>query len=78
MRRVLDDRHADDVERVEIAPLPGEMDEEDGLRPLGDERRKERGVQVEIALADVAEDRGRAAVLDDVGGRRPQAGSETT
>ena len=59
------------MDRVEVARLAGEVDGQDRLRPLGDERRQERRVEVQVVLADVAEDRRGAAVLDHVRRRRP-------
>ena len=71
MGRVLDDRETERVDRVEVARLPGEVDGEDRLRPLGHGRGQECRVEVQVALADVAEDRRRAAVLDHVRRRGP-------
>ena len=71
MRGVLDDGDPERVDRIEVAGLPREVDGEDRLRPLGDERRQERRVEVQVVLAHVAEDGGRARVLDDVRGRGP-------
>ncbi len=66
MRGVLDDREAERPERVEVARLAGEVDGEDRPRPLREEAGKELGIEVEVVVADVAEDGRRTGVLDHV------------
>ena len=72
MRRVLDDRHAEREQRIEVAPLPREVHREDRLRPLVDELRNTRRVDVQVLVAHVREDGRRAGVHDHVRGRRPR------
>ncbi len=71
VRRVLDHRDPELPDRVEVARLPGEVDRHDRLRPLRDGGCDGRRVDVQVALADVDEDRRRARVDDHVRGRRP-------
>ena len=71
VRRVLDHRDPELPDRIHVARLPGEMDGHDRLRPLGDRRPDQRGIDVQVAFSHVDEDRRRARVDDHVRGRRP-------
>ena len=71
MGGVLDDRDAELEQRIEIGRLSGEVDRHDCLRPPGDCRGDQSGIDVEVALEHVDEDRRCAAVHDHVHRRRP-------
>ncbi len=71
VRRVLDERQAELAQRIEVGRLPVEIDRDDRLGPLVDERTHVLGIDVQRVVADVGEDGRRAAVDDHVGGRRP-------
>jgi hypothetical protein len=71
VRRILDDGKTEREQRVEVARLACEVDGQDRLRPLGDRFADALGVDVEVVRPHVDEDGPRAAVLDDVRGRRP-------
>ena len=74
VRGVLDERDAEGEERVEVGGLAGEVDGEDRLRPVGDELGDAVGVDVQVGVAHVREDRRRAGVDDHVRGRGPRDG----
>jgi hypothetical protein len=68
---VLDDRDPQGDQRVEVGRLAREVDRDYRLRPIGDELGDSVGVDVQVGVADVGEDRGRARVDDHVRGRGP-------
>jgi hypothetical protein len=71
MGRVLDDRHAERPERLELARLSGQVDGDDRLRPRSDRFRHLVRIDVEVRVSDIGEDRRRAAVDDHVRRRGP-------
>jgi hypothetical protein len=72
MRGVLDDRQAERPQRVEIDGLAVQVDGQDCLCPRRDELDHALGVDVQVGVADVSEDGGRARVDDHVRRRRPR------
>jgi hypothetical protein len=71
MGRVLDNRHAERPQRLEVARLARQVHRQDRLCPLRGELGGTGGIEVEVALADVGEDRRRAAMDDHVRRRGP-------
>ena len=71
MRGVFHDRHAECEQLVEIGRLAVEVDRHDRLRPLVHQLGHACRVDVERVGPDIGEHRGRAAVDDHVGRRRP-------
>jgi hypothetical protein len=69
---ILDDRDPRGDERVEVGWLAREIDGHDRLRPRRDRLDRELGVDVQVVLAHVDEDRPRAEVDGDVGRCRPR------
>ena len=72
VRRILDDRQAERRERVEVGGLTVEVDRDDRLRPLADERPHLLGIDVQRLVEHVREDGRGATVDDDIRRRRPR------
>ena len=72
VRRVLDHRQPELRDRVEVGRLAGEVDGQDRLRPRPDESSDLLGIDVEVRVANVREDRRGAGVDDDVRRRGPR------
>ena len=72
VRRVLDHRQPELRDRVEVGRLAREVHGQDRLRARADERRHLLGIDVEIGVANVCEDRRCSGVDDDVRRRRPR------